>query len=216
MSADAAEQQQLAGMLDTLGKTTVGANLLGTVGGRGLVLDVMDDAEFAQAAPGAPNAAAVFQTGNGKPPAVLIKRSTLEAADADAASNAHVLAHELVHAAQTYTGATPYDQLPATQGLSDEQRTVGTTVAREAEAEFVASAIDAELQDPQRMGEILADPVAARERLEQDLAPMLWKTVASDPTYNPNGVELPIAYSDLPLQMLGITPTPRPALPLAS
>ena len=193
VTGDAAEQGVLAGALTKIGGSTIGASLLTAARDKGIVLDIADDAEFDKVTQGkAATAAAVYYLGPGDVRTVVLRASQLNSGGADNVT--HMLTHELIHAVQSLDGEYAqgtYAKAIGAQaaGLSADQLETGMTLMREAGAEFVAGAIDAQLADPAGFASVAAD----KDRLKRNMdssADRSWKTV-NEGGYNPRGYQLP-------------------------
>jgi hypothetical protein len=166
--------------------TPVGHTLVSGLRNRGIELDIVTDAEFAQRAPTATDAVGVFGVAPGQPPTVLVRASALKSAGT-MGDLTYVLSHELTHAAQYLAGenAATYSAYLAevdAPAVPADQAEVGATLMKEAGAEYVASAIRAEQTDPARFAQ-----VGASKR--QEAAALNWKTV-NESGYNPKGYQL--------------------------
>jgi hypothetical protein len=196
--AEASERAALGAALGKIASTSVGAGLLAQVSGKGLKLDVMDDAEFAAATGGtSQGAVAVFTVKQGAPPTVLVRAAAM--ADPQDSSAATTLAHELTHAAQFFgqeRGTQYATGLGAAAAqLTPDQLKVGGKLMSEAGSEFVASAIGAQLKDPAGF--------AANARGKTDTAAKVnWQHVAEEATYNPAGYQLPVYVSPLAMKLV--------------
>lgn len=178
-TGDPAERALLGATMNKLGTTSVGQSLLNSVRNKGVNLDIVSDAEFNQRSKGATDAVGVFIGSSTAPPTVLVRGSALSANSEKQLT--HILSHELTHAAQWVSGETKggYAQTAgaAASGMSAAQLQVGGVLQLESGAEFVASAIAAQISDPVTFQQKAAGNLAGAYAIN-------WQSV-SDGGYNP-------------------------------